>query len=96
MYYLRKYTPTKSNYKIHNEELLVIMRYFEVWDAELRSISKGFDIITNHKNIKYFIKKQRLNERQMQWSQELIRYDYRFKYRQGKKAVLLNTLSRRD
>ena len=26
-YYLRKYTPVKSNYKIHNKELLVIMRY---------------------------------------------------------------------
>ena len=32
----------------------------------------------------------------MRWSQELIRYDYRIKYRQGKKAVLPNTLSRRD
>ena len=32
----------------------------------------------------------------MRWSQELIRYDYRVKYCQGKKAVLLNTLSRRD
>ena len=32
----------------------------------------------------------------MRWSQELTRYDYRIKYYQGKKAVLLNTLSRRD
>ena len=30
---------------------------------ELRSIPKGFDIITNHKNIEYFIKKQYLNKR---------------------------------
>ena len=57
MYYSRKYTLTKSNYKIHNNKLLVIIRYLKVWDAELRNVSKGFDIITNHKNIKYFIKK---------------------------------------
>ena len=57
-YYLKKHTPVKSNYKIHNKELLVIMHYLKVWDAELRSISKGFDIITDYKNIKYFIKKQ--------------------------------------
>ena len=25
-------------------------------------ILKGFDIITNHKNIEYFVKKQHLNE----------------------------------
>ena len=72
------------------------MRYLKVWDAELRSISKGFNIITDHKNIEYFIKKQRLNERQIQWSQEFTRYDYQVKYRQGKEAVLPDTLSRQD
>ena len=49
--------PVKSNYKIHNKELLIIIYYLEVWDTELRSIFKGFDIITDHKNIEYFIKK---------------------------------------
>ena len=56
MHYLKKYTPVKNNYEIHNKESLAIMRYWEVWDAELRSVWKGFDIITDHKNIKYFIK----------------------------------------
>ena len=58
VYYLKKHTPVKSNYKIHNKELLAIMHCLEVWDAELRSVFKGFDIITDHKNIEYFIKKQ--------------------------------------
>ena len=62
VYYSKKYTPVKSNYKIHNKELFIIMRYLKAWDAELRSISKGFNIITDYKNIKYFIKKLRLNE----------------------------------
>ena len=57
VYYLKKYTPVKSNYKIYNKELVVIMRYLKVWDTELRNVSKGFDIIINYKNIKYFIKK---------------------------------------
>ena len=39
------------------------MRCLEVWDAELQSVFQGFDIITNHKNIKCFVKKQRLNKR---------------------------------
>ena len=56
-YYSKKYTPIKSNYKIHNKELLVIMCYLKVWDTELRSIFQGFNIITDYKNIKYFIKK---------------------------------------
>ena len=57
VYYLKKHTPAESNYKIYNKELLVIIYYLEAWDMELRSISKGFDIITDHKNIEYFIKK---------------------------------------
>ena len=62
VYYLKKYTPVKNNYEIHNKELLGIMRCLEAWDAELRSVLKGFDIITDYKNIEYFVKKQRLNE----------------------------------
>ena len=62
-YYLKKHTPVKNNYEIHNKELLAIIRYLKAWDTELRSVLKGFNIITNHKNIEYFVKKQRLNER---------------------------------
>ena len=63
MYYLKKYILIKNNYKIYNKKLLVIIYYLEAWDAELRSIFKGFDIMTDYKNIEYFIKKQWLNER---------------------------------
>ena len=56
-YYLKKHTPVESNYEIYDKELLVIMRCLEVWDTELRSVLKGFDIITDYKNIEYFIKK---------------------------------------
>ena len=30
MYYLKKNTPAKSNYKIHNKELLIIIHYLKV------------------------------------------------------------------
>ena len=57
VYYSKKHTPAKSNYKIHDKELLIIIHCLEVWDTELRSIFKGLDIIMDYKNIKYFIKK---------------------------------------
>ena len=34
-YYSKKHTPAESNYKIYNKELLVIIYYLKVWDAEL-------------------------------------------------------------
>ena len=61
-YYLKNIHRQRVITKIHNKELLVIIRYLEAWDAELRSVLKGFDIITNYKNIKYFVKKQYLNK----------------------------------
>ena len=57
MYYSKRHTPVKSNYEIHNKELLVIIHCLKVWDTELQSILKGFDIIINYKNFKYFVKK---------------------------------------
>ena len=33
------------------------MRYLEVWDTKLQSVLKGFNIITDYKNIEYFVKK---------------------------------------
>ena len=63
IFYLRKYRPIKSNDKIHNKELLIMIHYLKAWDTKLRSVSKRFDIITNHKNIEYFVKKQYLNKR---------------------------------
>ena len=39
------------------------MQYLKVWDTQLQSAFKGFDIITNHKNVECFIKKQCLNKR---------------------------------
>ena len=56
-YYSKKYTPAESNYEIYDKELLVIIHCLKAWDTELQSISKGFDIITDHKNIEYFTKK---------------------------------------
>ena len=33
------------------------MHHLEVWNTELQSVLKGFDIITDYKNIEYLIKK---------------------------------------
>ena len=56
-YYSKKYTPVESNYKIYHKELQVIIHYLKVWDTELQSVLKGFDIIIHYKNIKYFLRK---------------------------------------
>ena len=54
--------PVECNYKIYNKEMLTIIRALEEWDAELRSVPH-FLILTDHKNLEYFITVRRLNKR---------------------------------
>ncbi|RYO45643.1 hypothetical protein AA0116_g13106 [Alternaria tenuissima] len=86
-------TLTKCNYEIHDKELLAVIRCLEEWDAELRSV-KSFKVITDHKNLEYFMKPKLLSERQVRWAALLSRYNMEMLYRPGKENVRADALSR--
>ncbi|KAI1004709.1 hypothetical protein K3495_g3502 [Podosphaera aphanis] len=67
-YYSQKLSAAERNYPIHDKETLAIIRFLEQWDAELRSCSK-FTILTDHRNLEYFMTRQRLSERQTRWAE---------------------------
>ena len=54
---------TKRNYEIHDKEMLVVVRCLEVWRHFLKETAVKFEIWTDHKNLKYFMKAQKLNQR---------------------------------
>ena len=54
----------ERNYKIHDKEMLVIIRGLENWRYLLEDIHFKFEIWTDHKNLEYFMKVQKLNHRQ--------------------------------
>ena len=58
---------TERNYKIHNKEILAIIRELEVWRHLLEGAQYKFEIWTDHKNLEYFMKAQKLNWRQARW-----------------------------
>ena len=55
---------TKTNYKIHDKKMLAIIRGLENWRHLLEGTHFKFKIWTDHKNLEYFIKAQKLNRRQ--------------------------------
>ena len=57
---------TERNYKIHNKEMLAIIQRLENWRHLLEGIHLKFEIWTDHKNLEYFMKVQKLNCRQAQ------------------------------
>lgn len=94
-YFSKKNSPAECNYEIHDKELLAIIRCPEEWDAELRSV-KDFTILTDHKNLEYFMKVRQLTERQVRWSLILSRYKFKLMFRPGKLAGKPDALSRRE
>ena len=55
---------TERNYEIHDKEMLVIIRELESWRHLLEGAQFKFEIWTDHKNLEYFMKAQKLNQRQ--------------------------------
>jgi len=52
---------TKRNYKIHDKEMLAVIRCLEAWRHFLEGTTVKFAIWTDHKNLEYFMKVQKLN-----------------------------------
>ncbi|XP_044715343.1 retrotransposon nucleocapsid protein [Hirsutella rhossiliensis] len=91
----KRLSPAEYNYPIHDKEMLAIMRCLDNWNAELRSCGP-FTILTDHRNLEYFMTRQKLTERQSRWAAELSQFDFKLEYRPGSEAVVPDALSRRE
>ena len=54
-----------------------------------------FEIWTDHKNLEYFMKTQKLNWRQARWTLYLSRFNFMLKHVPGSKMEKADSLSRR-
>jgi len=52
---------TERNYKIHDKEMLAVIRELENWRHLLESAKYRFKVWMDHKNLEYFMKVQKLN-----------------------------------
>ena len=86
---------TERNYKIHNKEILVVIQRLENWRHLLKGTKFRFEVWTDHKNLEYFMKVQKLNQRQARWALYLSRFDFTLKHVSGTKMGKANGLSRR-
>jgi len=86
---------TEQNYKIHDKEMLAVVRCLEAWRHFLEGATVKFEIWTDHKNLEYFMKVQKLNRRQARWALYLSRFDFMLKHIPGSKIGKADSLSRR-
>ena len=57
---------------------------------------KKFIIITDYKNLEYFINPRKLNKRQVRWSIFLSQYNIKMVYQSGKKNQKIDVLSQKE
>ena len=58
----------ERNYEIYDKEMLAIIKGLEAWRHLLEGAQFKFEIWTDHKNLEYFMKTQKLNRRQAKWA----------------------------
>jgi len=88
-------SPAERNYNICDKEMLAIIRALEQWRHYLEGAKYPVQVLTDHKNLEYFMTAQKLNRRQAQWSTYLSRFDLDLSYRPGKSSAKPDLLSRR-
>ena len=75
--------------------MLAVIRGLENWRHLLEEVQFKFEIWTDHKNLEYFMKAQKLNCRQARWALYLSRFDFTLKHVLGTMIGKVDGLSRK-
>ncbi|KAI0993579.1 hypothetical protein K3495_g14605, partial [Podosphaera aphanis] len=95
-YFSRKLAPAECNYEIHDKELLAVVSALEEWRGELIGLRHSFLVLSDHKNLEYFMTTRKLSERQVRWSNTLSQFNFHLRFRAGKNSARPDALSRRE
>ncbi|USP74003.1 retrotransposon nucleocapsid protein [Curvularia clavata] len=81
-FYSRKLIAAEYNYDTHDQELLAIVASLQHWRRYLDGIH--FDLITDHRNLKWFMETKTLNHRQVRSYLALSGFDFTIVHQPGK------------
>ena len=96
VYFSKKMTPAKCNYKIYNKKLLAIIWCFEEWQPELKGTGLPVKVFTDHKGLEYFMSTKKLTPRQVRWAEFLSEFNFVISYQSGKKNDKANAFTRKS
>ncbi|KAL2250302.1 UNVERIFIED_CONTAM: Retrovirus-related Pol polyprotein from transposon [Sesamum indicum] len=82
------------NYATHDLELAAIVHALKIWRHYL--YGEKFQILTDHKSLKYILTQKELNLRQRRWIELLKDYDCTIDFHPGKANVVADALSRKS
>jgi hypothetical protein len=79
-FFSKKHSPAEYNYEIYDKELMAIVRAFEEWRPELEGALYPIQVLSDHKNLEYFMSTKLLNRRQTHWAEYLSHFNFKIIY----------------
>ena len=75
-FFNKKLKLAELNYKVHNQELLAIIKCFMHWKYYLEGSFAFVEVLTNYNNLYHFMIIIVLSWRQAKWVLKLFKYDF--------------------
>jgi hypothetical protein len=94
-YLLKTFNNAERRYEIYDQEMLAIIWALREWRHYIQGSPFQTDIFTDHLNLQYFRRLNRLNDRQRRWIPELQQYNFKIHHLAGSKMTQAGALSRR-
>ena len=94
-YFSKRIVPAECNYEIYDKELLAIIQCFEEWRPELEGTAMPVRVLTDHKDLEYFMMTKKLTPRQARWAEFLSKFNFKVTYQTGKKNEKADALTRK-
>ena len=91
-YISKALTAAEKNYDVYDKEFMAVIQALCDWWAYLIRADETIKIWTDHANLQYFQKPQKLRLRQVQWVGELQCFDFEIKYHTGKSNTKADAL----
>ncbi|KAF7762391.1 hypothetical protein Agabi119p4_8984 [Agaricus bisporus var. burnettii] len=94
MLFSKSFSDAERKYDIHDRELLAIKRAFEEWRHYLEGATHKVLVRSDHRNLTFWKKPQKINHRQARWYEFLTRFDFVIEHVPGEKIPAADALSR--
>ncbi len=94
IFYSKSMIFAEINYHIYDKKLLIIIQCFEHWWLELKCIELLIQMFINHQTLKIFMKNKQLSQRQVNYLNVLLKFNFQIIFRSGKMNTKVDALIR--
>ncbi len=94
IFYSKSMILAEINYHIYDKKLLVIIRCFKHWWLELKCTELLIQMFINHQTLKIFMKNKQLSQRQVNYLNILLKFNFQIIFRSDKINTKVNALIR--